>query len=275
MIRVGRKDSGQKYPGCFPQPTWHRQLKAGSHPKLKEVSGSLHAAKGRTEHFAVLLIAFIALAGAGSACTAASNPDEHRFTQPWPYYLFLPEAYTPDWAWPLFVGVNGSSTDGQSCWKTWQPYADEKGYVLLCPELADSDGRLHQLRGNARLLDILGQVYEDYSLQPKIFMAGFSAGGQFVHGYAFMNPNYIVGVSVIAAGNYYPPPQPTKDVPFVVIVGDSDNPGSVDNANQLARLLYESGYSVELHVLPGVGHVVSKEAVEITLNLFDRVIGNE
>lgn len=232
-------------------------------------------AKRRTEHAAVLLVAFIALAGACSACAATPDPDDHRFAQPWPYYLYLPETYTPDRAWPLFIGVNGSSTEGRSCWKTWQRYADEKGYVLLCPELADPDGRLHQLHGNARLLDILGQVYEEYPLQPKIFLAGFSGGGQFVHGYAFMNPEYVVGVSVIATGNYYQPPRSSRHIPFVVIVGDRDHPGNVENANRLARLLEQGGYDVELHVLSGEGHSISDEAIEITLALYDRTVVNE
>lgn len=231
------------------------------------------AAKGRTKHSAVVLMTLIALAGVCSACSSAPSPDEHRFAQPWPFYLYLPETYTPDRGWPLFIGVNGSSTDGRECWNTWQRYADEKEYVLLCPELADPDGQLEQLRGNAKLLDILGRVYEENSLQPKIFLAGFSAGGQFVHGYAFMNPNYIVGVSVMAPGNYYRPPPSTRHIPFVVIVGERDDPGNVENASQLAQLLEQGGYSVQLHVLSGEGHTISGEAIDLTLNLFDRTAG--
>jgi predicted esterase len=139
--------------------------------------------------------------------------------------------------------------------------------------LADSDGRLHQLRANARLLDILGRLYEEQTLQPKIFLAGFSAGGQFVHGYAFTNPNYVVGVSAIAPGNYYEPSSTSRHIPFLVIVGDGDDPGNVENAKQLAWLLGQAGYSVELHVLEGEGHTVSEEAIEITLDLYDQTVG--
>jgi len=232
-------------------------------------------AKGRTRRSAALLLALVALVGLAAACSSSPDPDEHRFAQPWPFYLYLPDTYTPDRAWALFIGVSGSSADGRSCWNTWQKYADEKGYVLLCPELADPDGQLEQLRGNARLLDILGRVYEEYSLQPEIFLAGFSAGGQFVHGYAFTNPNYVVGVSVMATGNYYQPPPSTRHIPFVVIVGDRDDPGNLESANQLARLLEQGGYSVELHVIAGEGHTISKEAIQLTLGLFDRTVGND
>ena len=103
----------------------------------------METANRRIKKFAILVIASMAFAG---ACSTALNLDDHRSTQPWTYYLYLPETYTPDRAWPLFIGVNGSSADGRSCWNTWQRYADDKGFVLLCPELADSNGRLEQLR---------------------------------------------------------------------------------------------------------------------------------
>jgi predicted esterase len=238
-----------------------------------EVLKALIVRKRHTKRSAAALLSLIALAGLPAACGSAPNPAEHQFAQPWPFYLYLPDEYAPDRALPLFIGVNGSSADGRSCWNTWQRYADEYGYVLLCPELADPDGRLEQVRANAMLLEILGQIYKEYSLQPKIFMAGFSAGGQFVHGYAFMNPNYVAGVSVIATGNYYKPPSSTRHIPFVVIVGDRDDPGNVENAKGLAQLLDEGGYSVELHVLAGEGHTISREAIQLTLGLFDRTTG--
>lgn len=216
-----------------------------------------------------LAILVLFVVGLLSGCSSSPSPEEHRAEQPWPYYIYLPEAYTPDQAWPLFIGVHGSARDGRSCWNTWQAYADEHGYVLLCPELADSDGRLHQLRGSARLLEIIGRVYELHTLQPRMFLVGFSAGGQFIHGYAFMNPGYVVGVSVIAAGNVYEPPQAGRQIPFVVIVGENDNPGNVENAHRLAQSLMARGYPVDLHVLSGEGHSISTRAIEITLDLFD------
>lgn len=216
-----------------------------------------------------LITAVIALAG----CSSAANPNKHRFSEPSPYYVYTPKEYTPERAWPLFIGVNDLSTDGKACWNTWQPYADEKGYVLLCPELADPDGQLNQLNANDRLLKILDRVYADYSLEARIFLAGFSQGAQFVHGYAFAHPTYVVGISVIATGNYFRPPGNLNWIPFEVIVGERDNPIAVEHANELAGLLDEAGYRVGLHVIPGVGHEISKEAIRITLDLFDRVVG--
>ena len=204
------------------------------------------------------------------SCTAAPDPEAYRFDSPSSYYFYRPEGDDPDQARPLFIGVHGSSTEGRSCWDTWQPQADDHGYALLCPVLADPDGRLHQLHGNERLYNIVYRLYQEYPLQPIIFLVGFSGGARFVQGYAFMNPAYVSGVSVIAGADYYPPSQATGQVRFAVIVGDRDNPLTAQDAWSLDALLRESGYQVGLHVLPGVGHEITPEAVEITLELYDQ-----
>jgi predicted esterase len=45
-------------------------------------------------------------------------------------------------------------------------------------------------------------------------------------------------------------------------------------AQRLAAMLGGSGHSVELHVLQGVGHRISSEAIEVTLALYDSVVGS-
>jgi phospholipase/carboxylesterase len=208
-----------------------------------------------------------------NACSQGPDPDDHFYLDPWPYYLYLPEGYTPERTWPLFIGLNGTADNGRDCWKTWQSYADERGFVLLCPQIADPNGWLHKLRGTERLQNIINLIYADHSLAPQIFLTGFSAGGHFIQSYVFENPSYIVGVSVMAPGNAEQPTMAASHIPFVVIVGSSDDPGTVDMAQRLSAMLGGSGYSAELYVLEGVGHRISSGAIDATLALYDRVIG--
>lgn len=205
-------------------------------------------------------------------CSGNSVPEDYHSETPWPHYMYLPAGYSTERAWPLFIAVHGSASDGRGCWELWHGYADEHGFVLLCPELADPGGSLHQLRANERLLAILGQVYEQHSLQPSIFLMGFSAGGQFVHGYAFLHPNYVKGVSVIAPGNAYPPPPDARHIPFLVIVGENDQAGNRDVARQLAVMLEQSGYQVKFQILDGMGHTVGDVALTETIDLFEQTI---
>src|SRR3989304_2612781 len=171
-----------------------------------------------------------------SPLRSSPDPSAFRFEDPSPYYLYLPDQYSPDRRWPLFVAVHGSA-DAQACWNVWQPFADEEGFVLLCPALGEPDGMLHQLRGADKLNLILDRIYREYSLQPGIFLTGFSAGGQFVHGYAFHFPSYVAAASVMAPGNYYFPPAHARAVPFAIIVGSRDHPDSIDIAKALAALM--------------------------------------
>jgi dienelactone hydrolase len=227
-----------------------------------------------SDRFLIILCSFLLSAVLLSGCSSGPDPDDHFYLDPWPYYLYLPEGYTSERSWPLFIGVNGTADNGRDCWNTWQRYADERGFVLLCPQLADPSGLLHLLRGNERLQNTINHIYAEHSIAPQIFITGFSAGGQFVHGYVFENPSYIVGVSVMAPGNAYQPTTAASHIPFVVIVGERDDPGNVEMAQQLAAMLESSGYSVDFHVLPGVGHRISSGAIEATLELYDRVIGD-
>ena len=214
----------------------------------------------------LLLLALSLLLISCSLGQGPIDPSDYRFEEPVPFYLYLPDGYSQNERWPLFVGVHGSSTDGRACWNTWQPYADDEGFVLLCPELADPDGILHQLHGADRLNLILNRIYQEYSLQSAIFITGFSAGGQFVHGYAFQYPQYVAAASVMAPGDYYLPPPSARSIPFAISIGAWENPAIVQ---ALAAALQQNGNSVQLHIIPGVGHSVSTEAIRLTLDLFE------
>jgi dienelactone hydrolase len=200
------------------------------------------------------------------------DPIQYRFEDPVPYYLYTPEGYSIDQALPLFIAVHGSAGNGLDCWSTWQRYADANGYVLLCPELADSDGRLHQARGNERLGQIINRIYRDFSLQNRIYLVGFSGGGQFVQGYALSSPAHLAGVAVIAPGSIYTPPSYARQISFLIITGQRDHPQTVEDSRTLASLLQANGNSVSLHLLEAVRHAVTQEVVELTLNHFRAVV---
>lgn len=70
----------------------------------------------------------------------------------------------------------------------------------------------------------MDDLYREYWTRPQVFLAGFSAGGQFVQGFAFQYPRYVLAVSVIAPGNVYLPTDQASRAPFLVIVGDRDDP---------------------------------------------------
>ncbi|HEX5809145.1 MAG TPA: hypothetical protein VFY25_10805, partial [Anaerolineales bacterium] len=63
------------------------------------------------------------------------DPEQYKHVQPVEYYLYVPENYSADREWPLFVGIHGAGGNGLQCWQLWQAYADREGFILLCPSI--------------------------------------------------------------------------------------------------------------------------------------------
>jgi len=157
------------------------------------------------------------------------------------------------------------------CLEMWQSYAESEGFVLVCPSLADENGGWYVDEGEANLRKIIQQVQKECRVQKQVFLAGFSAGAEFAQAYAFDNPKSVKAVAVLSSGNYYEPSSESQDIPFLVVIGDQDDPVGVKNAQLFADLLKQNKYSVELDILPGVGHEVTPQALELTIRLYNRL----
>ena len=203
--------------------------------------------------------------------TLQYNPTPYSRDEPTEYYLYLPSDYSTEREWPVFVGIHGFGSDGRSCLEMWQGYADQEGFVLVCPSLSDESGGWYQDTGERILKDVLKKVKQECRIQNKVFLAGFSAGAQFIQGFAFANPNSVISAAVLSAGNYYEPSANASGIPFLVVIGDQDNPVGVKSAGLFVEMLEGEGYSVELHILPGVKHEVTQEALQLTIDFYRQI----
>lgn len=225
----------------------------------------------------VLVTTVLVIVGSVASCSTPSytltpNPTPYVRYEPTEYYLYLPPDYSPDRDWPVFVGVHGTGGSGANCLSRWQEYADAEGFVLVCPSLADEGGGWYQEAGERFLKKIIRQVEQECRIQKRVFLAGFSAGAEFIQGYAFHYPKSVTGVAVLSAGNYYEPSTlRAKDVPLLVVIGDQDHPVGIKSARLFTEVLEQKGFSVDLRVLPDVGHTVSAEAKEMTIEFFRQV----
>jgi poly(3-hydroxybutyrate) depolymerase len=202
-----------------------------------------------------------------------ANPTPYVRYSPTEYYLFLPSSYVPEKDWPLFVGIHAYGGDGTQCLEMWQSYAESEGFVLVCPSLADENGGWYVDEGEANLYKIIQHVQNDCRVEKQVFLAGFSAGAEFVQPYAFDHPKSVKAVAILSAGNYYEPSPASQDIPFLVVIGDQDNPISLHRAQLFSESLEKNGYSVELDILPGVGHEITPQALELTIGLYQRSYG--
>ncbi len=220
----------------------------------------------------VLLLAFLIVGALMLINSVPPDPAKYHHTGQIEYYLYVPRAYKPDRDWPLFVGIHGSGGTGLDCWNWWQSYADREGFILLCPSLADTGGGWYQDAGEVNVISAVNAVHAEYRVASREFLAGFSAGAQFVQGMAFKYPQYVSGVAILSAGNYYPPTSATN-IPMLVVIGDHDDPGAVSTSADFAASLQQAGFDVKYVVLPGVGHTLTNQARQLTIDLFRKTQG--
>jgi phospholipase/carboxylesterase len=224
----------------------------------------------------VQLCFWLLVGGCLAACssqplTLRHDPKPYHRDQPAEYYLYLPSSYTVDKDWPVFVGIHGFGQDGRECLDMWQEYADQEGFVLVCPSLSDESGGWYQDQGEKTLRAVLEEVHKEVRVQHKLFLAGFSAGAQFAQGFAFDYPGSVTGVAVLSSGNYYEPSSNASGIPFLVVIGDQDYAAAVKSAGQFSEMLKQAGFSIEMHILPGVKHEITQEAKELTIEFYRRI----
>lgn len=199
------------------------------------------------------------------------NPAAYRHSQPVEYYLYVPKNYSPDREWPVFVGIHGSGGSGLECWNLWQPYAKKEGFILLCPSIPGDGGGYYQDVGENTVWNALGAVKSEYRLGSRMFLAGFSAGAYFVQGFTIHYPQAVSGLSILSTGYFIPGIQ--TRVPILVAIGGADHPDSIRANEALVSYLSQNGFEVYYQVFPGVGHMVTSEAKNLTIELFKKVIG--
>ena len=222
----------------------------------------------KTSRIIILLLLFITLL---SACGFLLEFDNLRRQEPADYYLFAPPNYTGDSTWAAFIFFGAFGTSGRDCLRTWMQYAEENEFILICPGFASTAGAWLQDESESDLVAILGAVAQEYNIKSRSFLAGFSAGGQFVIGYTRNYPNFVSAVSVISAGDVFTLTNPSvRRVPFLITIGDQD-PNRIDLARDFYTTLINGGFDVSFYIIEGAEHEISESAINLTLQLFHRV----
>jgi pimeloyl-ACP methyl ester carboxylesterase len=158
----------------------------------------------------------------------------------------------------MFVTVHGISRNAREHAKRYAPLAEEYGVVLVAPAFPATRFPDYQRLGRANQGDradlvlhrVIGEVARVTGVRgDKVYLFGYSGGGQFVHRYAMAYPERVAGYVVGAAGWYtFPDPKfryprgikPTPDLPGIsfeparflivpgaVVVGERDvHPGT-------------------------------------------------
>lgn len=157
-------------------------------------------------------------------------------TQKLRYYLYLPHHLKQPAR--LFVTVHGISRNAREHAERFAPFAEEQGVILIAPifnskrfpgyqRLSDNDAGL---RPDTALDEIVNEVRRQIGLpNTRLYLFGYSGGGQFVHRYLMAHPEKVERAVVGAAGWYtFPDPniryprglRPSTGQPFAITYPD-------------------------------------------------------
>jgi len=180
------------------------------------------------------------------------------------YYYFVPAGAGP--TTPVVVSVHGISMNAAEHMVRMRAMARRMGAALIAPwfdrqhyrgyqTLLCRDGRT---RADLALLEILDDATQRHGLDTsKVFVSGFSGGGQFVHRFALFHADRVAACATCAAGWYT---FPDDRVPYPLGTREGSGPdGLVPHAD---------ASKVPMHILVGS----RDDGVEPSLNMTAPVI---
>ena len=166
------------------------------------------------------------------------------------YFLYLPQTRLVEA--PMFVSVHGITRNAAEHARSFAPFAERNGVILIAPLFSTDRFPGYQRlartdkgpRADLTLDHIVAEVGDLVGSDiDRLFMFGYSGGGQFVHRYALAHPLKVARLVVAAAG-WYTFPDPTRSYPSG-LKGTRDMP--VDGQKTLHFL------SIPISVLVGDG----------------------
>ncbi len=197
------------------------------------------------------------------------------------YVVQLPPEYDPYRRYPAVVTLNGSGTtpEQQVDWwaGAWTPggwrggQASRHGYIVIAPDWTATHQKQYQFsaREHAAVLNCLRDACRRFSVDTdRVFLSGFSIGGDAAWDIGISHPDLWAGVIPIAASTgkyialYW---ENAERLPTYFVCGELDSGRMSTNARDLDRYLAR-GYNCTVVEFLGRGH---EDFYDEVLRLFD------
>ena len=175
------------------------------------------------------------------------------------YYLMVPESAKPEHPAPLLLLLHGSGRNGQSLMDKWKDIGVKEGIVLVAPDAINPVGWVTPDDGPDFLRDVVSQVKENYSIDPRrVYVFGHSGGASFALYMGLFESEYFAAVA-IHAGALRPKDKAIAEgairkIPFQIAVGTVDPNFPLTAVRDTRDLLVGAGFSVDLIEMKGHDH---------------------
>jgi len=182
------------------------------------------------------------------------------------FWLYVPEHYTPDRAWPLVTALHGGSGTGRQFLWSWLRDARSRGAILAAPTSTQNTwALLGPDPDTPNLLGMLAFIRAKWNVDPaRLLLTGMSDGGTFayVSGLAAHSP--FTHLAPVAAA-FHPllaemaDPDRLRGLPIHIIHGTRDWMFPVELARQARRALTRAGATVTLREVADLSHAFPRE----------------
>lgn len=181
-------------------------------------------------------------------------------------WLYVPETYTPDRAWPLVMALHGGSGTGRGFLWSWLRDARSRGVILAAPT---SIGSTWALMGEdfdtPNLARILDAVRSSWSIDPRrLLLTGMSDGGTFSYVSGLEAESPFTHLAPVSAA-FHPlllqmaDADRMRELPIHIIHGALDWMFPVELARQAQRVLARAGAKVTYREIQDLSHTYPRE----------------
>ena len=192
------------------------------------------------------------------------------------YKVVLPKDYNPGQAYPAILafppGSQGMDMVFTTLMRNWAPEAQRRGYLVFIP--AAPSGKLFVQDGARVFPAFLDKLLADYKIRGrKFYVAGMSNGGISAFAIAAAYPQYFL--TVTGFPGYLGDPTPARvnalsGMCLYLHVGELDENWRATMQQQAVEFRAR-GYTVNLTVEEGEGHVISALSGDGSARLFDEL----
>jgi phospholipase/carboxylesterase len=181
-------------------------------------------------------------------------------------WLYVPENYSPDRAWPLVVAMHGGSGNGHQFLWSWLRDARSRGAILAAPT---SLGPTWALMGDdidtPNLVSLLEFIRANWNVDPaRLLLTGMSDGGTFSYVSGLESASPFTHLAPISAA-FHPmmaemcEPDRVAGIPIHIVHGTLDWMFPSVMAQAAARALTRAGANVTYRELEDLSHTYPRE----------------
>jgi predicted esterase len=177
------------------------------------------------------------------------------------YYVSLPKGTAPENGWPIVFAFHGYGGDAGQLLPLSTTF-NEAGAIMVAPTFGTYEPNPGKgpIETASRILTEVGSQYPLQSRGAVLF--GFSQGATFAYRFSVYYPSQVVAV-VAAGAPELDPVLPSRNIPYVFTWGELDE--LQNYVLPSVYLIQNNGFNAQLAIVPGIGHQVSRYAIDQVL----------